>query len=130
LNGATETVEVYGGLEKARDRKTIASQAGVRLQAEFQTLMGKLGVQNLKLVWVPDSGKSVAGEVRNGVVYVYEEDEVKAMETLKHELVDYLVTSKIVKPLVELVNLLIKSRESDIYREKEKIVDVLSKIIV
>jgi hypothetical protein len=79
---------------------------------------------------VPDSGKSVAGEVRNGVVYVYEEDEVKAMETLKHELVDYLVTSKIVKPLVELVNLLIKSRESDIYREKEKIVDVLSKIIV
>jgi len=72
----------------------------------------------------------VAGEVRNGVVYVYEEDEVKAMETLKHELVDYLVTSKIVKPLVELVNLLIKSRESDIYREKEKIVDVLSKIIV
>ena len=130
MNGATETVEVYGRLEKARDRKTIASQAGVRLQAEFQTLMGKLGVQNLKLVWVPDSGKSVAGEVRNGVVYVYEEDEVKAMETLKHELVDYLVTSKIVKPLVELVNLLIKSRESDIYREKEKIVDVLSKIIV
>ena len=130
MNGATETVEVYGRLEKARDRKTIASQAGVRLQAEFQTLMGKLGVQNLKLVWMPDSGKSVAGEVRNGVVYVYEEDEVKAMETLKHELVDYLVTSKIVKPLVELVNLLIKSRESDIYREKEKIVDALSKIIV
>ena len=92
--------------------------------------MAKLGIQNLNLVWMPDSDKNMSGEVRNGIVYVYEEDEVKAAETLKHELIDYLVTSKIVKPLVELVNLLIKSRESDIYREKETIVEALSKMVV
>lgn len=128
MNAATETAEAPGKLEKARD--TAASHAEVKLREEFQTLMGKLGIQNLKLVWMPDSNKNMSGEVRNSVVYVYDEDEIKAMETLKHELIDYLITSKIVKPLVELVNLLIKSRESDIYREKEKIVESLSQILV
>jgi len=59
---------------------------------------------------------------------VYESSEEKALETLKHELVDYVLTSKIVSPLVGLVNLLIKSKETEIYREKEKIVDLLSKL--
>ena len=129
MNAATETAEPPGKLEKVRD-KAVASLAEVKLREEFQTLMAKLGIQNLNLVWMPDSNRSMSGEVRNSVVYVYEEDEVKAMETLKHELIDYLITSKIVKPLVELVNLLIKSRESDIYREKEKIVESLSRILV
>ena len=108
----------------------VFSETEVKLREEFQTLIGKLGVQTLKLVWTPDSDKSVSGEVRNGVVYVYEEEEGKALETLKHELIDYLVTSRIVKPLVELINLLIKSRESDIYREKETIIEALSKMLV
>jgi hypothetical protein len=70
------------------------------------------------------------GQARNGVLYIYEEDEGKALETLKHELIDCLITSMSVKPLVELVNLLIKSRESDIYREKETIIEALSKMLV
>jgi len=125
LNAATENK----ALQKSEKTKAITSCSQGKLEEEFHTLMGKLGVQSLKLVWMPDSDKTVSGEVREGIVYVYEEDEIKAVETLKHELIDYLVTSKIVKPLVELVNLLIKSRESDIYREKETIVEVFSKML-
>jgi len=53
----------------------------------------------------------------------------KAIQALRHEVVDYLITSRIVKPLVDLINLLIKAREAEIYKEKEKIVETLSKII-
>ena len=128
MNEASE-VDLEERSEKAIKKKSAVSQVEVRLQEEFKAMMAKLGVQNLKLVWVPDLGKGLSGEVRNNVVYIYEKDEVEAIETLKHELIDYLVTSKIVKPLVDLVNLLIKSRESDVYREKETIVEVLSKML-
>ena len=130
LNSVGETVDVYGRSGKTRNSKAIVSPAEMKLRKEFQSLVGKLGVQNLELVWIPDSGKGLCGEVRNGVLYVYEEDEGRALEALKHELVDYLITSRVVKPLVELVNLLIKSRESEIYKEKEKLVEILSKLLV
>jgi hypothetical protein len=50
-----------------------------------------------------------------------------ALQTLRHELVDYLLTSKIVEPLVGLVNVFIKYREAEIYREKERLVEIFSK---
>ena len=59
---------------------------------------------------------------------MYEADEEKALKTLKHELVDHVLTSRVVSPLVQLINLLIKSKEADVYEEKEKIVDLLSKL--
>jgi hypothetical protein len=40
-----------------------------------------------------------------------------------------MLTSKIVKPLVDLVNILIKTREAEIYREKEKLVETFSKLL-
>jgi len=43
--------------------------------------------------------------------------------------VDYLIASRIVKPLVNLLNILIKTREAEIYKEKEKIVEIFSKNI-
>jgi len=101
---------------------------GARLHERFQALASTLEVRNLQFVWTPDQSRSLSGEVRNGVLYVYESDEKKAAETLKHELVDYVLTSKIVSPLVGLINLLIKSKETEIYCEKEKIVDLLSKL--
>jgi len=73
--------------------------------------------------------KEAFDAVEGGTIYVYEVDEAKALQVLKHEFVDYLITSRIVKPLVELVNLLIKSREAEIYREKERIVEIFCKLI-
>jgi len=40
-----------------------------------------------------------------------------------------LITSRIVNPLVEMINLLIKIRENEIYEEKEKLIDVLSHLL-
>ena len=73
--------------------------------------------------------KEAIDAVEGGTIYVYEVDEAKALQVLKHEFVDYLITSRIVKPLVELVNLLIKSRGAEIYGEKERIVEILCKLV-
>ena len=69
------------------------------------------------------------GEVREDVIYIYEKDEEKAIETLRHEAIDYLISTKIIKPLINMINLLIKSREREIYLEKEKLIERLTKLI-
>jgi len=101
-----------------------------KLEEELQRILTKLGLNlDLRVVWTPDPPNSLSGEVRGNTIYIYEVEEEKAIQALRHEVVDHLVTSRIVKPLVDLINLLIKAREAEIYEEKEKIVETLSKII-
>ena len=101
-----------------------------KLEEELKRILTKLGLNlDLRVVWTPDPPNSLSGEVRGNTIYIYEVEEEKAIQALRHEVVDHLVTSRIVKPLVDLINLLIKAREAEIYEEKEKIVETLSKII-
>ncbi len=101
-----------------------------KLEEELQRILTKLQLNlNLKVVWTPDPPNSLSGEVRGNTIYIYEVEEEKALQALRHEVIDHLITSKIVKPLTDLINLLIKAKEAEIYKEKEKIVETLSKII-
>jgi len=102
----------------------------VSLEEELERLKKMLNLNpNLKVAWTPDPSKELSGEVKDNTIYIYEVEEEKAIQALRHEVVDHLITSRIVKPLVDLINLLIKAREAEIYKEKEKIVETLSKII-
>lgn len=95
------------------------------LEKDLERLKKKLALnEELNIVWKPDPAKTLSGEVKGSIIIVYESQEDKAVETLRHEVLDHYLTSRLVNPLVGLVNLLIKSRESEIYREKEKIVEV------
>jgi hypothetical protein len=101
-----------------------------KLEDELERLKEKLNLNpNLKVAWTPDPSKDLSGEVKDNTIYIYEVEGEKAIQALRHEVVDHLITSRIVKPLVDLINLLIKAREAEIYKEKEKIVETLSKII-
>lgn len=96
------------------------------LEKELESLKRKLALnEELGVVWMPDPLKGVAGEVKDKTVYIYEKDREAALKVLKHEMIDYCLTSRIVNPLVDLVNLLIKSRANEIYKEKERFVDAL-----
>lgn len=128
VNGTRDAIDTDVSSRMPDNRNATVSSS--KLQEEFRTFVEKLGVQHLELVWRPDLRKEVSGEVRNGILYIYEEDENKAIETVKHELIDYLITSRLIKPLVDMINLLMKSKESDIYREKEKIVEGLIKMLL
>ena len=101
-----------------------------KLEEELKRILTKLGLNlDLRVVWTPDPPHSLSGEVRGNTIYIYEVEGEKAIQALRHEVLDHLITSRIVKPLVDLINLLIKAREAEIYKEKEKIVETLSKII-
>ncbi|MEM2457148.1 MAG: hypothetical protein QXZ47_05640 [Candidatus Bathyarchaeia archaeon] len=101
-----------------------------RLEEELKKLSAKLGLNfDMKVIWMPDNTAGLSGEVKEGSIYIYEAEEEKALHTLKHELIDYMITSRIVQPLVNLVNMLIKAREAEIYKEKEKLVEILCKIV-
>jgi len=101
-----------------------------KLEEELQRILKRLELNlDLRVVWTPDKTASLSGEVKDGFIYIYEIEEEKAIQTLRHELLDYLITSRIVRPLVNMVNMLIKAREAEIYSEKEKLVEIFSKIL-
>ena len=53
----------------------------------------------------------------------------KVLETLRHEVIDHLTTSGIVKPLAGQVDLLIKDKEAEVYRDKEMLVEALANLL-
>lgn len=63
------------------------------------------------------------------MIFIYDEDLGEAVKTLRHEYLDCLLTRKLVDPLVAMINTLMKMKERDIYKGKERIVNTLSKLI-
>lgn len=107
-----------------------AEKLGVqrRLEEELNELKQATNMgHELSLEWVPDRGSKLSGEVKDSVIYIYEEDEAKAIRTLKHEFLDHLV-SQAIEPYKVITNALIKTLNEDAYRRKEKIIDALTRL--
>jgi hypothetical protein len=99
------------------------------LQKELDWLRQVTGQgYDLTIKWVPDDTNKLSGEVRNGVIYLYEEDGTKAIKTLVHEFVDYLV-SQTNEPYKVLANALIKVVNEDAYARKEKMVEAFIRLL-
>jgi hypothetical protein len=117
---------------KSLQKPNVVIELSPELETKFEMLKRKLGV-DLELEWIPNTKKlsqGVKGEVVGTRVMVYELTEEEALRTLKHELVDYLISNKLVKPLVELLNQFIRMREAEIYRQKEEITEALSELLL
>ena len=98
---------------------------GVKLAKALDELKKKLAIEEeFELVWVPTEGP-LSGEIKGQKIYIYESEEAKALETIKHEIFDFYVTSRIVRPLVKIINLLVKSAESNVYEAKEEVIKKL-----
>ena len=85
--------------------------------------------ESLAVRWSPQPESKVSGEVVGNTIYVYSETIHEAVETLKHEYIDCLLTRKIIEPLIAVVNTFIKLKEREIYEEKERIVKRLLKLV-
>lgn len=83
----------------------------------------------LTVRWKPRPLSKISGKVAGDTIYVYDEDPREALNTLKHEYIDCLLTRSLVIPLVTLVNTFVKLREKEIYERKERIVTDLIKLI-
>ena len=101
-----------------------------RLRGDLAFLKQKFqAAQELKLKWLPDSTKSKSGEVIGGTIYVYEEDEATALDTLRHEFIEYILSTELETPYKRIINKLITAFEEEMYARKERLVERLRELI-
>jgi hypothetical protein len=98
------------------------------LERELKALMEKLGISGLQVLWSPDETSKLSGEVRGSVIHIYEPNLEKARETLKHEVLDYLVSNPI-EPYKEMTNMFIRKVNEEAYCRKERVVQSLLGLI-
>jgi hypothetical protein len=100
-----------------------------RLESELERLKRKLGLgYELKVVWLPNNNSNLSGEVRGETIYIYDGDEGEALETLRHEFLDYAI-SKVIEPYKEIANKLILLVNEKAYKKKEMLIEALRKLI-
>jgi len=99
------------------------------LERELERLKHTLQMgYELKVVWIPGNDSKLAGEVKGDTIFIYEETEGEALETLRHEFLDYAI-SKVVEPYKEVTNKLIALVNEEAYRRKENLLEILSELI-
>jgi hypothetical protein len=100
-----------------------------RLETELDRLKSKFQMgQELRLQWTPNDGPK-SGEVVGTAIRIYETDPTKALDTLRHEFIEYLLTRDLVAPYKRLINKLISLFEEEMYDRKEKLVQKLQELV-
>lgn len=99
------------------------------LESELERLKKilKMGYK-LKVKWIPNNNSKISGEVRGDYIHIYDEYRGVALETLKHEFMDYAI-SKVIEPYKEVTNRLIALVNDIAYTRKEKLVEILTQLI-
>ncbi len=80
----------------------------------------------LEVIWAPNENSDLSGEVKGTRLYIYEPDREKALQTLVHEFIDYLV-SETIRPYKDVTNKLIELLNEYIYQRKERIVEAITR---
>ena len=107
--------------DRSADTLRLLKQELARLKSRFR--MG----HELRLQWTPNNG-SKSGEVTGTTIRIYESDQEKALDTLRHEFIEYLLTQDLVAPYKRLINKLISLFEEEMYDRKEKLVERLQEL--
>ena len=119
--------------EKASRSKSL-SQCLQILEAELEMLKMNAGMGfELKLEWSPGivrrkNGKQLLEEVRGDTIFIYVKDLDDAIPLLTHAFLEWLLNQN-TKGYRLLINKLIEVFEQIQYNEKEKIIDVITKLI-
>jgi len=116
-------------MKTAQSQRVTIEVGQDRLIEELGRLQQKLGLgYELSVVWLPDNHNKLSGEVKGNQICIYEEDEEKAVDTLKHEFLDYVI-SRTMEPYERIANKLIQLTNEEVYLRKEKLTEVLVKLI-
>jgi hypothetical protein len=100
-----------------------------KLESELERLKQTLNLgYELRVKWVPNGNVKLSGEVRGDRIYIYDEDEAEALETLRHEFLDYAI-SNIIEPYKQVTNKLISLINEEAYKGKERLVERLSTLL-
>jgi hypothetical protein len=107
----------------------MSEKIGSKLEAELERLKSFLGLgYHLRVKWIPNNNGKLSGEVKGDCIYIYEEQEEQALETLRHEFLDYAI-SQVIEPYKEVANKLILLMNEIAYRRKEKLVETMCRLL-
>ena len=99
------------------------------LEDELEKLKRELCMgYELKVRWIPNCNEKFSGEVKGDVIYVYDVDEKEALETLRHEFLDYAI-SRVIEPYRQVTNKLIALINEDACRRKERLIEALLNLL-
>jgi hypothetical protein len=100
------------------------------LEEELERLKARAGMKtDFKVVWAPKADSKKEGEVVGDTIFIYSLDVNGALQTLRHEFVDVIVSSAI-QPYLKLINVLLSTISEDAYKKKEEVVEMLLKLLV
>lgn len=99
------------------------------LEEELEMLKARSGVKTgFKVVWLPKPDSRKEGEVVGRTIFVYSQDPDDALQTLRHEFLDAIISSA-VEPYLKLVNALLSAIAEQAYNKKEEVVERLLKLL-
>jgi hypothetical protein len=100
------------------------------LEEELERLKTRTGMKvEFKVVWLPKVDSKKEGEVVGDTIFIYSIDVDDALQTLRHEFVDVVVSSAI-EPYLKLVNVLLSAISEEAYKKKEMVVETLLRLLV
>ncbi len=100
------------------------------LEEELERLKARAGIKTeFKVVWSPKADSEKEGEVVGDTIFVYSLDVDVALQTLRHEFVDIIVSSAI-QPYLKLINILLSTISEVAYKKKEEAVEMLLKLLI
>ena len=100
-----------------------------RLEQELERVKKILNRgHDLKVKWMPGSNRKFSGEVKGEYILIYDEDIGMALETLKHEVIDYTV-SEVIEPYMQVTNKLMALLNERAYQRKERLVETLTRLV-
>lgn len=96
------------------------------LEDELRKLEKSTCNQNkeLEIIWIPKPDAKKEGEVIGNTIYIYSTRSPMALETLRHEFFD-LIVSNAIKPYMNLINALLSVIGENAYKGKEEAVESL-----
>ena len=99
-----------------------------RLEEELERLKKRLGINDLQVIWIPEGDPKLSGKVEGNTIFIYEVDEEKAIDALRHEIIDYMI-SKVIEPYRAFANKLVELMNEEAYKRKEQVIETLKKLI-
>ncbi|NWG37244.1 hypothetical protein [Nitrososphaera sp.] len=99
------------------------------LQKELERLKARSGIKaDFRVVWLPKADSKKDGEVVGDNIFIYSLEVDEALQTLRHEFVDAIVSSA-VEPYLKIVNVFLSAISEDAYKKKEGVVETLLKLL-
>jgi hypothetical protein len=102
-------------------------QMRAQVQKRMQKTLNRFEIP-LVLCWKSDNTKSIHGELRNNVLFIYDENENDAWDTFIHEIFEFKL-KRVTIIYRTMINSLISGYEKLCYERKEEFLESLPKVI-